>query len=502
MYFKTSSFFSVIFLLGSMFFIFCSEFTKDKHAIITGTITNPDSVQLWISKPVNDYIYYDFEVPLELSENGHFSTKVNVDEVTIVSISEKVQYESYRRHAFFTAEAGKNYEITIDNSGDTSLFQVNGDPFFCTLNNLLNEKTSYGAYKEFSFEEAMKQAKLQHDKEMDLINQLAQQKKLSESSAELIRESARQKLALATFNKGGSEIYKLKYRDTTTDHSTRIETINRIIQDQVESFDLSSKLTGRSKDFYYLIDRINGIKIDKHFTEDDIEKLREDKKLRLTLFNFLKKLDLGDNAPAVLASHISSDMYFLTPDNLREFLAIVESYKDSYPESDFDFYIDSLHTYLLSKKEQTNSAFSSEFVFLNDSEKETLDDLWQKLKGDKWYVDMWATWCGPCRNEFAFIGDIEDTLDKYGYKKLYISTDKPKDKEKWLNSIKYYDLKGYHMLVTREMWKELGTMVTSRKLNTIPRYFLLDEEGKIMHDDAARPSAKDKMLEQIMALNN
>jgi hypothetical protein len=85
---------------------------------------------------------------------------------------------------------------------------------------------------------------------------------------------------------------------------------------------------------------------------------------------------------------------------------------------------------------------------------------------------------------------------------LYISIDKREWKNRWLQSIKINELQGNHFRADKEfidnMWDVIGGYTSA-----IPRYVLIDKEGRIFKSSAARPSDGDDLLQQIeLMINN
>ena len=68
------------------------------------------------------------------------------------------------------------------------------------------------------------------------------------------------------------------------------------------------------------------------------------------------------------------------------------------------------------------------------------------FKGKVVLVDVWATWCGPCRQQIPYLKKLEEEM--HGTDVVFggVSVDESKDKQKWLDFIKTEGLKGVQLL--------------------------------------------------------
>lgn len=110
----------------------------------------------------------------------------------------------------------------------------------------------------------------------------------------------------------------------------------------------------------------------------------------------------------------------------------------------------------------------------------------EDLKGKYVYVDVWATWCGPCRQEIPFLQKTEEAYHGKNIEFVSISVDVMKDKEKWSKFVTDKNLGGIQLLADKD-WK--SDFVQGYKINGIPRFIIIGPDGKIVNADAPRPSS-------------
>jgi hypothetical protein len=140
-----------------------------------------------------------------------------------------------------------------------------------------------------------------------------------------------------------------------------------------------------------------------------------------------------------------------------------------------------------------NNSMSSPFDYLNFKGGNTkLSDF----KGKYVYIDVWATWCGPCIAEIPFLKKVEEKYDGKNIAFVSISVDVQKDFEKWKKFVEDKQLGGIQLFADKN-WN--SDFIKSFGINSIPRFILIDPSGKVVSADAARPSDS-KLSEQLDAL--
>jgi thiol-disulfide isomerase/thioredoxin len=115
------------------------------------------------------------------------------------------------------------------------------------------------------------------------------------------------------------------------------------------------------------------------------------------------------------------------------------------------------------------------------------------FKGKYVYIDVWATWCGPCRKEIPYLKQVEAQYHDKNIVFVSISVDKEKDHDKWKTMVKDEQLGGVQLIADKD-WK--SDFVVAYGIRSIPRFILIDPQGKIVRSDAPRPS--DPKLKKLL----
>lgn len=107
------------------------------------------------------------------------------------------------------------------------------------------------------------------------------------------------------------------------------------------------------------------------------------------------------------------------------------------------------------------------------------------LKGKYVYIDVWATWCAPCKAEIPSLKALEKEYMGKNIAFVSLSVDKPEAHETWKNMVAAEQLGGIQLYADNNFESQF---ILDYGINAIPRFILIDTEGNIVDADAPRPS--------------
>ncbi|MBO7098683.1 MAG: TlpA family protein disulfide reductase [Bacteroidaceae bacterium] len=119
-----------------------------------------------------------------------------------------------------------------------------------------------------------------------------------------------------------------------------------------------------------------------------------------------------------------------------------------------------------------------------------LQTILDEYKGKAVLIDLWATWCGPCRKGHKDMAPLKEQLKGKNIQFVYItSTSSPY--EDWKPMLG--DISGNHYYLTKGQWDHLLELYQS---NGIPTYAIYDADGKLTYSTVGFPGI-DKIKEEI-----
>jgi len=125
----------------------------------------------------------------------------------------------------------------------------------------------------------------------------------------------------------------------------------------------------------------------------------------------------------------------------------------------------------------------------------SLAQILEKHKNKPVYIDLWASWCKPCRDDIANSAVGKKLLSDNGIAYLYFSTDT--DKAAWKKAAALDQITEHQYAFVNDRKKEFNAFI---ELAGIPRYIFLDKDHNVKTLFAPRPTAYyEKDFKRIVA---
>ena len=440
----------LILIFSVLVIISCKQEEKLSYSIINGTVENNTAENVLIRGN-------NFEIKIPIDGTGTFSDTLHIKNDGF--------YEMFigRERTGIYLEKGKNLSVTLNADGFDETIKYTGD--LANTNNLLaskflweEENTDYKelySLDEKDFLEAV-------DKNQKSLQSLYATNNISnENFNKILEDEDIYSKAILIENYKDAHGYYMGKEDYK---------VSKNFYDQLKSINYSDTLAFRNSVAYQNL-------LNAHFSRVVGEETAKSDDQNETIL-YLKKVDAelpnGYAKDKIMSSYLQFGLK--ADSSLDEAYNI---YKNSNPNSENLARITEHYNKL---KSITEGSPSPTFNYENHKGGTTsLTDL----KGKYVYIDVWATWCGPCLREIPSLKEVEKDYAKKNIQFVSISIDEPKDYEKWKAMVSEKELVGIQLMADNN-WK--SKFVEDYAILGIPRFILLDPQGNIVSSDAPRPS--------------
>lgn len=438
--------------LSAIFIVSCKKDEPKDYTVFTGKITNPQSDSIYLYFP-------DREKAFAVNEKGEFYDTIRLDQ--------------------------KGYFYFSDGREQAELFFFPGDSLYVTLDTQkFDESIVYSGkgadknnylVKKFLKEEAVGTSSA----ELFSLNPIDFRKKFKTHSDELEKE--------LNASKSEKEFKEIEKRNLKYGYLSLL----------AQYPDAHKYFTGNQPDLPAgFLDELNDISYD---SQEDYELIPYYKDLIINKY----MLDIEKaESPEVLEEMVAK----IKSKEIREDLVGALFYRISSTNPDSESINEIIQKHSENEKlkmrslQKTNAIKnlltgkpSPKFSYQDISGKKvSLDDF----KGKLVYIDVWATWCGPCIQEIPALKQLKQDYQGKNVEIISISIDVQKDFDKWKGMIADKQLKGIQLFADND-WK--SEFIKAYGIDAIPRFLLIDKNGNILSADAPRPS--DKKIRELFDEN-
>lgn len=460
---------SNIFLLA--FSAFTTIATAQKNITLTGTIANQPNSKIVVINQTNNSPQHSFSKEITTDAQGKFSVAIPTE-----TALNNILIAKDRNSIEFLIPSKAMVDVAIDFSNTNPLTNI-------------DHKNNEG----ISISKAFSKQFSEVAKSIQQINANTVQ----EVEANIESQVARATSAVdSAFNTKATQIYNAYYKTALKylQQTTRMTLFNH---QQIMSNDsikmsvlnniLNQKSTFNDQDIYnpYYQNYITNQPLVQVFVKNILSNTARniDAKMVKDAIN-VAKASMPKNSASYSALNLTTNASqgFQQKELIEIYQLIQESFKDENGALAKEKMLD------ITKFDTGSKAIDFEFT-TKDGVKTKLSDY----KGKVVYLDFWASWCGPCRQQMPAAKELKRHYDGKDVVFLYVSIDK--DTASWENGINAMSIEGVHTL--SPTWS--GEIAKKYNISSIPAYFLIDKKGNFA-TKPARPSQKEEVIKQIDAL--
>jgi len=218
-----------------------------------------------------------------------------------------------------------------------------------------------------------------------------------------------------------------------------------------------------------------------HTSVTNGKKLYTDEQRSLLREHIINRYFSGKTAEYLYYEWLKENLY---RSNYKNITLIFDRFKQRYPTSKYIAEFTGPINEIVKKQTQ---ALNDKMVFVanNGTKLNTLKDVLALTKGKTVFVDMWGTWCSPCREEIEKdSGPLRAYFKGKGVDFLYIANHDVAHEKEWKKLIAYYHMEGLHILANDKLDRDIMTKVKS---SGYPTYFIIKKDGTFQKSKAQYP---------------
>lgn len=462
---------------------------------ITGNI--PDLIEYTV--PINGISYFGFEDSIQPDSLGNFLINLAIDRPGFIELSNV--YEAY---GSIIAEPGMSYTVFIDTEGKENTFRVEcdnekGQELY---NQIANRSMIAGGHFELEARKYMKDTisseiklaiKGSEEAEIAGFRKLFENKVISEDFYKLVRTDREY------FYRGaqGSVAFVNHLLRERGQNTLNKEAYSELWKEVFRSHPVSDPKLLRSPWFYYYVElylRYNDL-IKESTDTETLSEIRKQGSIHTHNIKTAKNYLSGTQLEYYYAAYIYYEA--INKNYEKELISLFEQFKKEYPSSEYSHFIESEIIPIIAFHKKRSEPLNENIRFINDSDNiNSLKEAVKELKGKRIYIDVWATWCGPCKREFKHNAELYELLKSKDVAMLYLSVDKEDMEKQWRDMINYYDLEGYHIRANEKLYADLKNLRGDESF-AIPWHILTDGNGNIIKKYVSGPSQIKTLEKQL-----
>jgi len=492
--------FSLIVISLAVFWLIHTSSGHPSFAVLKIHVDNPSDRNVIVLGTVNGASFWANRVEVVLNDDNSCSVKVPADQCGLLLVRSD---DFLSRLIVF---AGDELSLNIDNEPDKKSHiaytgnNAAGHTYFNSLDRALIMDVNNPYASDTSAAVITHKIAAKEKMELDSMKALSSNHKITAAYARLaerniqyyyaasLADAMYSKFFYAKYDKTGRLTFKPEYARTLEQVFSKMP-VNNVQAIQSEYY----------KDLAEIMQEAENNKLISHASYNEAIRLsskRTGNEQRLyNSFFFIKKNYNGAVAEYLEAQHLYRNA--MRHNYEQVLVKLYNEFVSQYPRSAYIPYLQPEIDKILAFQKTTGIDFTKDQQFVANYENiRSLDELAGILKGAVYYVDIWSTYCSPCKEEFSYNPQLQQMLGKSRVRVLYISLDRERENDDWKNMIKYYGLNGLHLRASQALQTDIANRLDKNGIIAIPRYLIIND-GKIVNADAERPSNTAALQKQI-----
>ena len=463
-------------VLGALF-TSCADTSEIQ---ITGKVRNTEGLNIVYSKTVDGMYNSQLIDTLRIEADSTFALTVPVGEI------ERIRFILWGKSVLASTFLKKNnIELDIDAAAENPLTVKGADERELAVADMLSEldkdvfdlRSRQGDRWNIAKDTiATSVSKKLKDYALTLEKQI-------EGTGKNIYSKAKQDIRMQLLLAFQNQVFATTYRSSEETKNEWLAELDKM----TELFQIDHPDSPFSLAFYDVASNDAGV---RYYTKEQEVPEGVEKGPELMFYDYEQELT-GKAQEAAMAQLILEDE--AREQNNPQILPLAERFHQLYPQSKW--------LPLVDKAVEKNRAFNlmeiPDYIhFPNVDKIKTFKDITDMYKGKVVYMDIWATWCGPCRTSFAHVKPLQEYAEQKDIVLLYLSIDQPEVDDKWRKMAAHYDLRGEHIRVQEAFKQEIFDTFGGGTLS-IPHYVIIDKKGEVRFKVAPSPENMNKLKQQL-----
>ncbi len=153
---------------------------------------------------------------------------------------------------------------------------------------------------------------------------------------------------------------------------------------------------------------------------------------------------------------------------------------------------------LSKQKLNTASLYSNDNVQGMTDGEQILRKILEPFRGKMVLIDVWGTWCSPCKAALAHSQEEYERLKPYDMVYVYLANGS--SDESWKNVIKQYNVQGDNVVHYNLPHDQQQAVENFLKVKSFPSYRLIDTEGHLLdvNADPRNLDALERVIRQVL----